>query len=373
MIADRSRLDAHAEVLRRLVTPSSVVLDLGAGTGIMTLLACQAGARRVYAVEPSGIAGLISDAARANGYGDRVVVIDRRSTDVTLPERADIIVSDLRGVLPPFGTHFEDLADARDRLLAPGGHLIPETDTVWVTVCSAGQTFEERRQVWSSEPFGLSLSSALPRLDSSPVKQRARPEDCLGVPVEWARLHYPTLRPGSLRSSGTCAIEADGVAHGLLAWFDTVLADGVGYSNRPGRPATIYGQLLFPWPHPVALRAGDRVAFELRADPIAGQCFWTWTSEIRPAGGRNPAEPRFRQSTFGGLTTTPAALHRRAPTFVPALSPAGDVALQVLEGMRAGKTIGELAAALQAARPDRFPSIDAAHGAVAVVAERYGA
>ena len=49
MIADRVRLDAHAEALRRVVTPASIVLDVGAGTGVMSLLACKFGARRVYA------------------------------------------------------------------------------------------------------------------------------------------------------------------------------------------------------------------------------------------------------------------------------------------------------------------------------------
>src|SRR3954467_4616019 len=117
MIADRARFYAHVEALRRVVTSSSVVLDLGAGTGIMTLLACRAGARRVYAIEPTGIAGLISETVQANGYGDRVVILERRSNEVTLPERVDVIVSDLRGVLPPFESHFEDLADARDRWL----------------------------------------------------------------------------------------------------------------------------------------------------------------------------------------------------------------------------------------------------------------
>jgi hypothetical protein len=73
------------------------------------------------------------------------------------------------------------------------------------------------------------------------------------------------------------------------------------------------------------------------------------------------------------MTILPGSLRRRASTFAPALSPAGEIALQVLEGVRAGKTVGELAAELQAARPDRFPSTDAAHGAVAALVERYGA
>src|SRR6185369_4280229 len=113
MIADRARMDAHAEALRRVVTPSSIVVDIGAGTGIMSLLACQAGARHVYAIEPSGAVQILVQAARDNGYADRVTVLQRLSKDVTLPERADVIVSDLRGVLPPHRTHFADIVDAR--------------------------------------------------------------------------------------------------------------------------------------------------------------------------------------------------------------------------------------------------------------------
>src|SRR5580765_2934227 len=162
MIADRVRLDAHAEALRRLVTPSTVVVDIGAGTGIMSLLACKFGARRVYAVEPSPAVQLLVEAARDNGFADRVVVLQQRSTEVTLPERADVIVSDLRGVLPPYGTHFADLADARARLLAPAGRLLPTRDTLWLAVLAAPEVFERRRSIWQSAPEGLDLRSALP-------------------------------------------------------------------------------------------------------------------------------------------------------------------------------------------------------------------
>lgn len=53
MIADRVRVSAYADALRRVITSDSVVIDLGTGTGIFALLACRFGARRVYAIEPS--------------------------------------------------------------------------------------------------------------------------------------------------------------------------------------------------------------------------------------------------------------------------------------------------------------------------------
>jgi type I protein arginine methyltransferase len=373
MIGDRARIDAHAAALRQVVTPSSIVLDIGAGTGIMSLLACRAGARLVYAVEPSGAVQILLAAARDNGFADRVVVLQQRSTEVTLPERADVIVSDLRGVLPPYGTHFADIADARRRLLAPGGRLLPTRDTLWLAVISAPEPFARRRRIWESAPEGLDLRGALPYVDNEIEKLRARPEQLLCEPVRWASLHYPTLTDRAVRGAGTCAITKDAVAHGLLAWFDAELVDGIGHSNAPGAPESIYGQVFFSWPEAVALQAGDRVSFEVRADPIGADYIWTWTTEIQSGATAPAAAARFRQSTFKSAPPSKESLRKREPTFAPALSPAGAAALEVLEGMRAGRTIGELAQQLLAAHPERFLSLDDAHGFAAALAERHGA
>ena len=365
MIGDRDRLAAHAEALKQVVTPASVVVDIGAGTGIMSLLACQAGARRVYAVEPSAAVSILAASARANGFADRIVVLQQRSTEVALPERADVIVSDLRGVLPPYATHFADIVDARRRLLAPAGRLLPMRDSLWAEVISAADAFERRRRIWQSAPHGLDLRAALPFVDNELDKYRARPDQALCEPLRWAVLDYPTLTDLAVRGAGSFTITRAGVGHGLLVWFDTVLVEGIGYSSAPGgAPDGIYGQMFFSWPEAVVLQAGDRVAFELRADPIGADYLWTWTTET--------GATRFRQSTFKSFPPSPDSLRKRASTFAPALSATGTEALQVLEGMRAGRTIGQIAEQLLAAHPDRFRSLDHAHGFVAELAQRYG-
>jgi len=364
MIADRGRLAAHAAALARVVTPTSVVVDIGAGTGIMSLLACKAGARRVYAVEPSAAVSILADSARDNGFADRIVVLQQRSTDVTLPERADVIVSDLRGVLPPYATHFSDIIDARRRLLAPAGRLLPMRDCLWAEAVSAADAFERRRRIWQSAPHGLDLRAALPFVDNELDKYRARPDQALSEPMRWAVLDYPTLTDLAVRGGGSLTITSAGVGHGLLVWFDAELVEGIGYSSAPGAPDGIYGQMFFSWPQAVPLQVGDRVAFELRADPIGADYLWTWTTQIGAS--------RFRQSTFKSFPPSQNSLRKRASTFAPALSAAGGEALQVLEGMRAGRTIGDIAAQLLAAHPTRFPSLDHAHGFVAELAQRYG-
>src|SRR2546426_7231890 len=100
MIHDRVRTNAYAEALRTSVNPDSVVLDIGTGSGILALLACKFGARRVYAIEPGEAIQLARELAAANGVAQRIEFIRNVSTRVTLPESADVIVPDLRGVLP---------------------------------------------------------------------------------------------------------------------------------------------------------------------------------------------------------------------------------------------------------------------------------
>ena len=72
MMADRVRMNAYGEALRRAVQPGSIVVDLGAGPGIMSCLAVQLGAARVYAIDPSETLEVARAIARANGFESRI-------------------------------------------------------------------------------------------------------------------------------------------------------------------------------------------------------------------------------------------------------------------------------------------------------------
>ncbi|HEU4769346.1 MAG TPA: 50S ribosomal protein L11 methyltransferase, partial [Pyrinomonadaceae bacterium] len=99
MIADEARMGAYIRAMRQAIKPGAVVVDLGCGPGVFALLAVEMGARRVFAIEPDSVIQVGRDAAREHGLGNRIEFIQDLSTKVSLPERADVIVSDLRGVL----------------------------------------------------------------------------------------------------------------------------------------------------------------------------------------------------------------------------------------------------------------------------------
>ena len=91
MIADRVRVEAYAEALRKSVRKGSVVAEIGTGPGIFAVLACQLGATRVYAIEPSEIIQVAREVAAANGCADKIEFFEELSDRVMLPGRADVI------------------------------------------------------------------------------------------------------------------------------------------------------------------------------------------------------------------------------------------------------------------------------------------
>ena len=92
MINDSARMDAYIRSLKCIITPESVVLDIGTGPGIFALIACQLGARRVYAIEPMDVIELAKELAEINGFSERITFIQDKSVNVDLPEKVDVIV-----------------------------------------------------------------------------------------------------------------------------------------------------------------------------------------------------------------------------------------------------------------------------------------
>src|SRR5438132_12369420 len=122
-LADTARVSAFQRAIEEVVTPGDVVLDLCAGTGILGLMACRAGAKRVYAVDEGPIVGLAREVAKANGFQDRITHIKGLSTRVALPEIVDVVLADQIGRFGLESGIPESFADVRVRFLNTGAVL----------------------------------------------------------------------------------------------------------------------------------------------------------------------------------------------------------------------------------------------------------
>ena len=303
MIADAPRMDAYTAALRQTIKPDSVVMDLGCGPGVFALLACKLGARRVYAVEPSNVIALAREAAEANGFADRIQFFEKLSTEITLDEPATIIVSDLRGVLPWFQQHIPSMIDARKRLLARGGTLIPRRDIVWAAVVEAADAYEELTAPWEKNEFDLDLTAGKRLITNNWRKTRMRPEQFLTEPVCWSTIDYREVDSPDVTAEISWRAARDGTAHGVAVWFDADLADSIGFSNHPGAPELIYGNGFFPFSQPVEVKSSDRINFRIEAKMVVDDYVWRWDTDF--------PKTSFKQSTFFGAPLSSQRLKKQ--------------------------------------------------------------
>ena len=376
MIADRVRMDAFDRALRRAIRPGSVVADIGTGTGILALLACRAGARRVYAIEPDPAIAVARQIARANGFGDRIEFIEAASTAVTLPEKADVIVADIGGILPWFGRHIPSIVDARRRLLAPGGVLIPQQDTVWAAVVDAPDVYASHTGPWRENAYGLDMEPARELVVNTLEKRRVQPEQLLTRPVQWATVDYHRTENVNVRASVNCTAGRAGTAHGFVAGFDRVLLEGIELSNAPDapeavKPERIYGTLFFPFSSPFAVAAGDTVSIDIDGTLMGDDYVWSWTTHT-PGPPNAPTPHRvLRQSTFFGTPVSAARLEKRSASYRPTLNEEGTITRFVLEAMRGDSPLEAIATETAARFSGRFANPGDALRYVADLAQQY--
>jgi protein arginine N-methyltransferase 1 len=375
MIADRARLDAYVRALRRTITPESVVLDIGTGTGIFALLACQLGARRVYAVEPDDAIQVAREIARANGFAGRLEFIQKLSTDVTLAERADVIVSDLGGLLPWFQHHIPSIIDARQRLLAPQGRLIPERDRAWAAIVHAPEFYARYTAGWDAAHFGLDMSAARRIALNTMRRFRLTPDHLLTEPRQWAILDYATVTGTDIHAEISWTLPNSGTAHGLSCWFDRTLTDGVELSNAPGvsepLAPVIYASLFFPWAAPIAINAGDHIAITLAANLVGDDYIWRWQARLFDQGHEENLKAEFKQSTFFSAPLSPKQFHKRSSSYVPTLDAAGAIDRFVLERMAGNRTLAQIADEVVRQFPNHFSSWHAALDRIGELSQKY--
>jgi protein arginine N-methyltransferase 1 len=263
LVGDERRMKAYLDAIHRAVRPGAVVADIGCGTGVFTLAACDAGARRVFAIEASPIVQVARAIVAANGYSARVEFIRALSTNTTLPERADVIVMDVHGVLPD-----EQIAvaiDARQRLLSPGGILIPAVEAIWAAPVEAPEAYDRHAGVAPDED-GIDLGAAQEWAFRQSSRWRVQPAQLVSEPRLCATITYTTIEDADIRVRLDWTASRPAIVHGIVAWFESVMYENVTLSNRPGDAEVIYAQRFFPRARPLTVVAGQRLHADFRGE-----------------------------------------------------------------------------------------------------------
>ena len=344
--ADSVKIDRYRRALAALITPDSVVLDLGCGTGLLGLLALRLGARHVYAVDSGSILALAEQIAAANGAGDRITHIRAMSTAVELPELADIVVADQLGGLGYEPGVLSYYADARERLLKPGGAFVPDRLRFLIAPVQSVEITTEV-DFWSTCPAGFDVSAATPYVANDVHSPKLDSDDLLAAPV--VARDQPAWINESFTLEGSFTIERDGVLQAIAGMFEAVMAGDVLMSNNPRSADHMEHRWnsLYPLPEPVAVSAGDPVSASIKVNVDDERVTW------RVTVGDGASRRVFNQSTFFASILTGDDIDRLAKTHVPRLGSKGAVWRAGFEMVSQGLTIAELERELG----QRFPEV----------------
>ena len=283
MICDRVRTEAFRRAIDSVVRPGDIVLDVGAGSGILSVFAARAGAARVYAVERTSVAALAQELAAANGVADIVQVIHGDVTDIELPERVDVIVSEWLGGFGIDEGMLVPVIAARDRWLKPGGVMIPRSVTAWTALVHDGHlaaTVEFLRD----NPYDLRFDDLVEKtvneiLYSGSFRHLAARDKRSDASRLWTTDASRILLDHAQaphEAETELPVHDHGTANALALWFSAELAPGISLAIGPGDPPTHWGMTTAPLRAPVELTPGMVVHARVRTAPA--QPVGTWTS-----------------------------------------------------------------------------------------------
>src|SRR5262245_12036809 len=220
MVSDRLRTPPYLAAMSQVIRAGDRVLDLGTGFGFFAVHACRAGAAHVWAIEPNDAIGLGRAVAEANGVADRITFMQGWSSSLTLPQRADVLVEDLRGISPLHGERIAVLRDARDRLLVPDARRVPVADELFAAPAELPgdlDAFDPGEAGATRAIDGIVVGPVQRRLSETIHRTNGGPEVQLAAGRPWARLDLAMLDADDPSGTVDWRVERDGRLAGLLS------------------------------------------------------------------------------------------------------------------------------------------------------------
>lgn len=267
IVRDDLRNAAYEAALKRAVGPETRVLDIGAGTGLLAMMAARAGAGSVVTCEMNpAVADAAADIVALNGHADRVRVVAKRSTELDVEAdmggRADVLVSEIvsadmlgEAVLPV-------MEDAARRLLKPGGRMIPSSGQLRVALAYwAG--LEDRRL---GKVAGFDVTP-FNRLDRNPQRLKVGDDgiEIRSRPADLFNFDFASGGPFRPRQARLELIATGGPVNGVIQWIRLQLDGEITYENRPAPGASsCWAALFYPFEQELDPAAGSAV-------PVRGQ------------------------------------------------------------------------------------------------------
>eukprot|EP00928_Gymnodinium_smaydae_P046727 TRINITY_DN31148_c0_g1_i1.p1 TRINITY_DN31148_c0_g1~~TRINITY_DN31148_c0_g1_i1.p1 ORF type:complete len:419 (+),score=94.09 TRINITY_DN31148_c0_g1_i1:132-1259(+) len=295
MLEDSHRTGSYHQAI--VSNPScfegKVVMDVGAGTCILSIFAARAGAAKVFAVEATDMASRGRRIVEANGLSEVITVIQGTVETVNLPCKVDIIVSEWMGYFLLRERMLDSVLHARDRFLKPGGVMFPSHANLYLAPLGACKVLSDKAIAWEQERthwanFSEEMQNSYETdfscmADEFMAEQRKYylqtgtfvnlTSKCLagpGRPLLEMDLHTVTLAELlSPEEPYRCSMRVvrDGPLEGFVGYFDTPFKGNAQHpveqevtlttAPSPSGQSTHWGQQIFGFYPPLQAKRGD--------------------------------------------------------------------------------------------------------------------
>ncbi|HET8798241.1 MAG TPA: 50S ribosomal protein L11 methyltransferase [Thermoanaerobaculia bacterium] len=286
LLEDEMRVTALRQAVARTVQPGDVVVDLGCGTGILAFFACEAGARRVFALEREHMADVAAFLARHLQLADRVTVLHQPSTAIELPERADVLLTETIGAAGLDENILGLVLDARKRLLRENARIVPRRLALIAAPADVPEPYERHVAFWGRAQSGLDFSPLRVFASNAMLLLKIGDEAHVAAPAVLADVDFAAATSTLVRGAAESTTTRDATVHGFALWFRATLADEIVLTNQNGR-ARSWAQAFLPLDTPLPVTRGTPVALAIETDD--GKV-WRWRGRI--------GETEFDQTTI---------------------------------------------------------------------------
>ena len=267
LIADRVRNDAFAAALARVIRKGeTVVADIGAGTGLLGLMAARLGAREVYLYEVAEVAGVAQEILKRN-RARNCHLMPCHSTEMQDPPRADVIVSETLGNYPFEENIIETMNDAVRRHLRRGGVVIPGRLAQLVAPVVTDR-FHVELTAWERVGHGIDLSPAQLMSFNNIYVRTLAPAELLDdgrSARTWDEVDFSVANRTTRKGDTRWAPGRGTTIYGFATWWVADLVPGISISTAPDAPRTHWEQLYFPLMRPIKVRSDETIAIALRS------------------------------------------------------------------------------------------------------------
>lgn len=275
MLKDTSRTLAYRQAMykNKHLFKDKIVLDVGCGTGILSMFAAKAGAKHVYSVDMSNIIEKAKEIVSLNGFDDKITLLQGKLEDIQLPvDSVDIIVSEWMGYFLLYESMLDTVLYARDKYLVEGGLILPDKCSMSIAGIEDGQYKNDKIHFWE-DVYGFDYSPFIPVAMVEPLVDTVDNQSLVTEPYKFFEFDINTVTKEELSFHSKFSLEAidADLCHAFIVWFDCDFPgdEKVTLPTGPMNNYTHWKQTVFYMDQVLDLKKGDTIEGTIASRPNA--------------------------------------------------------------------------------------------------------